>query len=356
MNDYNYSTWVDPTTDPFFRGEPTQQDYYANEYGQGFGNSGYKSPQDEVDARMAQAKRYYQMTGTYLPDHIPGIPDEVQRPQYDKPVFRSDFVSANQGDQALNEVYRLVQFGNMGLEEAISAVLGVAEENEWAMPLETDLGDREMTLNNVTGKWELPKTLAQHEAEQAYLAANGILPDDRPPRKRGDNSREIVDPEFPEFLAPQNFNETRFRENATKFVDESEQQKREQGDRDAAMAEYQDYIAPRYGFDFQGMMESGGSGGLRKTDYGARPGTRFSPRSDRRGKTQPTPQAQNSTRDQEAAQRTNEKNRSDNEKFQAAYRGGLVEYAKDNALASKKDQRFSMMDQYLASIAYGGDQ
>jgi hypothetical protein len=64
---------------------------------------------------------------------------------------------------------------------------------------------------------------------------------------------------------------------------------------------------------------------------------------------------QNYARDSRAAQRTNEKNRSDNEKFQKAYRSGLVEYANDNALASKKDQRFSMMDQYLASIAYGGD-
>lgn len=379
--------WIDPTTDPYFRGEPTQQDYYANEYGQGFGNSGYDSPQDEVDARMAQAKRYFQMTGTYLPDHIPGIPDEVQRPEYDKPVFRSDFVSANQGDRALNEVYRMVSSGQWGMEEAISIAMQLAEDEGWAMPLETDLGDQRMTLNNVTGDWEMAPTVAQHEAKQAYLAANGILPDDRPPRKRGDNGMEIVDPEFPEFLAPRNFNETRFRENATKFVDESEQQKREQGDRDAAMAEYQDYIAPRYGFDFKGMMESGGSGGLRKTDYVAkdsgggerydnwatsaarrgtsdlpmvgRPASQGRPDSPSGFASTPRPQDggnPNYARDSRAAQRTNEANRVSNEKFQAAYRSGLVEHAKENTLASKKDQRFSMMDQYLASIAYGGDQ
>jgi hypothetical protein len=366
-------TWVDPTTDPWFRGEPTQQDYYANEYGQGFGNRGFKTPQDEVESNIDWAKEYFKMTGSYLPDHIPGIPDEVEKPEYDKPAFRSDFVSANQGDKALNEVNRLVQSGNFGLEEAISAVLGDAEENGWAMPLETDQGDRLMNYDSM-GKPVVQKTVAQYEAEQAYLAANGILPDDRPPQKRGDNGMDIVDPEFPEFLAPQNFDETRFRENATKFVDEFEQQKREQGDRDSAMAEYQDYLAPRYGFDFKGMMESGGSGGLRKTDYAAKDsggGEQYdqwakSPSYPKFGRndspsgyaSNPRPQDggnQNYARDSRAAQRTNEKNRSDNEKFQKAYRSGLVEYANDNALASKKDQRFSMMDQYLASIAYGGD-
>jgi hypothetical protein len=152
------------------------------------------------------------------------------------------------------------------------------------------------------------------------------------------------------------------------------------------MAEYQDYIAPRYGFDYQGMMESGGSGGLRKTDYaakdsgggerydrwaaGANQGSRTSgvngramaggrPDSPSGFASNPRPQDggnQNYARDAKAAARTNEANRVSNEKFQEAYRSGLAEYAKDNTLASKKDQRFSMMDQYLASIAYGGDQ
>ena len=382
--------WVDPTTDPWFRGEPTQQDYYANEYGQGFGNRGFKTPQDEVESNIDWAKEYFKMTGTYLPDHIPGIPDEVKKPEYDKPAFRSDFVSANQGDQALNEVDRMVSSGKYGLEEAIAIAMRLAEDEGWAMPLETDLGDRQMTMNNITGNWEMAPTLAQHEAEQAYLAANGVLPDLSKPSTFADiagggNSADPTGQALPDFQAPRNFNETLFRKNATQFVDESEQQRREQGDRDSAMAEYQDYLAPRYGFDYEGMMESGGRGGLRKTDYaakdsgggdrydqwaaGANQGSRASgvngqamavgrPDSPSGYSTNPLPQDggnQNYDRDSRAVQRTNEANRVSNEKFQEGYRNTIAEYAKNNALASKKDQRFSMMDQYLASLAYGGD-
>jgi hypothetical protein len=373
-------TWVDPRSDPYFQGLPTQQDYYANEYGQGFGNRGFKTPQDEVESNIDWAKEYFKMTGTYLPDHIPGIPDEVKMPEYDKPVFRSDFVSSNQGDKALNEVYRLVQSGDFGVEEAISAVLGTAEENGWAMPMEADQGDR---LMNYDGAGNPVVQYTQDQYNQAAAAGINLSTPKGRTRYSGnepDPSGQVLPP------APTNFNETLFRENATKFVQESEQQNREQGDRDAAMAEYQDYLAPRYGFDFEGMMESGGSGGLQKTDYaakdsgggerydrwaaGANQGSRASgvngqpmavgrPDSPSGYSSNPRPQDggnQNYARDSRAAQRTNEANRVSNEKFQEAYRSGLAEYAKDNALASKKDQRYSMMDQYLASIAYGGDQ
>ena len=80
-------TWVDPRSDPFFQGLPTQQDYYANEYGQGFGNSGFDSPNDEVDDRMERMREYFKMTGTYLPDRIPGIPDIVEKPDTSKLVI-----------------------------------------------------------------------------------------------------------------------------------------------------------------------------------------------------------------------------------------------------------------------------
>jgi Ni/Co efflux regulator RcnB len=363
-----YSDWEDPWTDPWFQGQPTQQDIYANRYGQGFGNSGYDSPQDEVDARFDQLKEYLKMQQAYIPDLIPGIPDFVEKPEYDKPVFRSDFVSSNQGDKALNEVYRIVQSGRMGLEEAISAVLGMAEESGWAMPLEMDQGDRLMNYDS------MGNPVVQYTQDQ-YNQATAAGIDLSSPQGRGlwgsnepDSSGQVLPP------APANFNETLFRENAIKFVQESEQQNREQGARDATMAEYQDFIAPRYSFDYQGMMENGASAGLRKTDYYAReqtpaetrspgrprgtaaPVRQSRPRSDRRGGGVET-RTQNFERDQRAADRTNEKNRSDNEKFQAAYRANLTEYAQgQGALPSKAQQHRIMIDDYLASVIYGGGQ
>jgi hypothetical protein len=374
-----YSDWENPRNEPWFQGQPTQQDIYANRYGQGFGNSGYDSPQDEVDARFDQLKEYFKMTGTWLPDRIPGIPDIVEKPDTSTPLYSSSFVDTYRNDQSYNRVYQLIEEENFGFDQAVAAVMEEAELQGWAMPLQADAGDERMTFNTTEQNWELAPTVAQYEAEQAYLAAGGEMGEDgKPPRKRGDNSgMDGADPSgqaYPEFRAPRNINESLFASNALKFVEGRQQENRAYLDRESALQAYADNNAPRYSFDYQGMMENGASAGLRKTDYYAQeqtpaetrppgrprgtaaPVRQSRPRSDRRGGGVET-RTQQFERDQSAADRTNEKNRSDNEKFQAAYRANLTEYAQgQGALPSERQQAYAMMDDYLASFIYGGGQ
>jgi hypothetical protein len=353
MSDTYYD---DPMNDPWFQGQPTQQDIWANEYGQGMGYGDFDDPLDEIKWKQQQLDHYLKTTRQYLPDLIPGLPQEVEAPDTSEPLFRSDFVDSYRNDEAYNKVNQLVQSG-MGIEEAIAGVLQMSEDNGWAMPLELDQGDRLMNYDGA-GNPVVQKTVAQYEAEQAYLAAGGEA--DKaggPPRRRGGDSPDTT---FPEFQAPRNINETLFAENSRKFVDEITQEQRSQSERDDAIAEYADYNAPRYNFDYEGMMERGMKGN--KTDYTARarkPEQQYGlkPGSDHPSSPRTTPrnQGKNYDRDARAANRTNEANRASNERSNAAYRDALSQRAQREALPSKNQQRGSMMDEFLQMFYSGGN-
>ena len=356
-----YVPWEDPTVDPWFQNLPTQHDIHANEYGQGFDGT-----QDDVDDRLDRMNDYLKMHQVYIPDLIPGIPDEVERPDLSEPLYRSDFVDMHRNDQAYNRVNELVQSGT-GVEEAIAGVLQEAELNGWAMPLEYDSGDRLMNYDQF-GNPVVQYTEDQYRAMQAA----GELDESGVPRRRGDNSGGTDLAPLPPSV--QNIDEGLFADNSRQFIEEISKEQRAQSDRDAAVAAYEDYHAPRFAFDFEGGMRDGVRG--LRTDYAAR-----AEKSEPRGKytrvhgvEQPalgrgadspsapfnTPASQHVSnsyyRQQQAANRTNAANAASNEKINDAYRKRLMQYAEQGALPSRAQQRQSMVDNYIMSVAYGGSQ
>lgn len=426
---YVPTPWEDPTLDPWIQGLPTQQDIFANEYGQGFNGD-----QDDVDDNLDVLKEYLKMQQKYIPDLIPGLPEWVDAPDTSEPVYRSDFVETYRNDPSYNQVYTLVNEHGFGFDEAVSAVLGMAEEQGWAMPMELDQGDRLMNFDSY-GNPIVQKTVDQYNAEQEWIAAGGPVDDNGVPRKRGDNS----DPDDPlagfDYQAPPNYNEALFAANALKFFEEKNEENRSQSDRDAAIAKYEDFHAPRFSFDVRGALEQGGKFAGR-TNYSPAPppqglgpvapggfdpnyslpqGRRgpvaqggFDPNYSTRGGLVgppapggpvppsipsslggmnrphaalndlpgsqnryglarqgrlPAPARSQSSedrgryeRDKKAADRTNAANAAASEEFNEAYNRRIRELAAERALPSKAQQNTSMIDNFLASIAYGGGQ
>ena len=261
-------TWVDPRIgNPWLQGLPTQGDLQANEFGMGE----FMFDPDALEQREDMNKlfkEYLRVRGISLEDIIPNLPQEVEIPDPQWTPYTSEILDTYRNDEAYNKVAQLVDSG-IGYEEAILAVEQEAMDKGWSMPMLNPDG-RQMQYNN--GGLQVPITVGEHKAQQAAQQANdagGKITND--PTKDAwvtllDSGaiRQNADGSF--VAAPtSNFDMSEFDANAEKYMTELSLERRSQGERDAALAEYANYVNPRYLVDVASMEKNGLRGA--KSDY-----------------------------------------------------------------------------------------
>jgi len=261
-------TWVDPRIgNPWLQGLPTQADLRANEFGMGeftFDPDALKQ-RENMDKLL---KEYLRTRGIFLEDLIPNLPQEVEIPDPQWTPYTSPILETYRNDKAYNKVAQLVDSG-MGYEDALLAVEQEAMDQGWSMPM-LNPGGQQMQYNN--GEPQVPMTVDQWNAQQAAQQANAAggkitndptkdswvaLLDSGAIRQNADGS----------FVAapPSNFNMSEFDANAEKYMTELSKERDSQGKRDAALAEYADFVNPRYLIDVASMERDGLIGA--KSDY-----------------------------------------------------------------------------------------
>ena len=261
-------TWVDPRIgNPWLQGLPTQGDLQANEFGMGE----FTFDPDALEQREdmnSQLKEYLKVRGIYLEDIIPNLPQEVQIPDPEWTPSTSDTLDTYRNDEAYNRVAQLVDSG-MGFEEAKLAVEQEAMEKGWSMPM-LNPGGRQQQFDQ--GVAQPSMTVDQYNAQQAAqqaTEAGGMLTGD--PAKDAWtallDSGSIVQSGDGSFTAApsSNFDMSTFDSTAEDYMTELSKERRSQGERDAALAEYADYVDPRYLIDVASMERNGLRGA--KTDY-----------------------------------------------------------------------------------------
>ena len=268
-------TWVDPRIgNPWLQGLPTQGDLRANEFGMGESMFDPDALEQREDMNKL-LKEYLRVRGISLEDIIPNLPQEVEIPDPEWTPYTSEILDTYRNDEAYNRVAQLIEgdpandVDPMGYEDAILAVEQEAMEKGWGMPM-LNPGGRQMQYNN--GVPQVPMTLDQHLAQQAAQQGN-----DAGGKKTGDPTkdswitlldsgaiRQNADGSF--VAAPtSNFNMSEFDANAEKYMTELSLERRSQGERDAALAEYANYVNPRYLVDVASMEKNGLRGA--KSDY-----------------------------------------------------------------------------------------
>ena len=269
------NTWVDPRIgNPWLQGLPTQSDLRANEFGMGE----FMFDPDALEQREDMNKlfkEYLRVRGISLEDVIPNLPQEVEIPDPEWTPYTSEILDTYRNDEAYNRVAQLIEgdpandVEPMGYEDAILAVEQEAMDKGWGMPM-LNPGGRQMQYNN--GAPQVPMTVDQYNAQQAAQQANdagGKKTDD--PTKDSwitflDSGaiRQNANGSF--VAAPtSNFDMSEFDANAEKYMKELSLERRSQGERDAALAEYADYVNPRYSIDVASMEKNGLRGA--KSDY-----------------------------------------------------------------------------------------
>jgi hypothetical protein len=267
--------WVDPRIgNPWLQGLPTQGDLQANEFGMGefiFDPDALRQRED----MNSLFKEYLRVRGIHLEDYIPNLPQEVERPDPKWTPYKSEILDTYRNDEAYNKVAQLIEgdpangVEPMGYEDALLAVEQEAMEKGWGMPMLNPDG-QQMQYNN--GVEQMPMTVGQFKAQQAAQQAN-----DAKGKTTGDPTKDAwvtlldsgairknADGSF--VAAPtSNFDMKEFDANAEKFMTELSLERRSQEERDAALAEYANYINPRYLVDVASMEKNGLIGG--KTDY-----------------------------------------------------------------------------------------
>jgi hypothetical protein len=177
---------------------------------------------------------------------IPGLPDKIEKPDPNWLPYTSDILRAHENDKGYNEVLRLTQAG-VGFNDAVNQVLGMAEEMNYSMPLEMDTGDRIMTMEY--GKPVPSITVSEYKAQQAALGEFEDV----------DEFADLTEEQLASigYEPPVNIDEGAFRTGASQYVQEFNKQARHQEERDAVVARYADYVAPRYAFNIEQVLEDG---------------------------------------------------------------------------------------------------
>ena len=406
--------WVDPLIgNPWLQGLPTQNDLRANEFGMGnftFDPDALEQREDMDD----QLRDYLKMRGIYLEDYIPNLPQEIERPDADWVPYTSDVLDAHRNSQAYNLLAQLIEGDPsedaepMGFDEAVLAVEQAAIEQGWNMPM-LNPGGRLQQFNNQNEP--IPSvTVAQYQAQEAAKMANeagGELTDNPEDNqwKSFVDSGAIVREADGTFVAvpPSNFDMTEFGDTGEKLLMEREKERRSIEEREAALAQYADYINPRYAIDVASMERNGLKGA--KTDYAldwpekpkeqslegpgrqsARPSpvspasgavgfdighmqelaaSNRAPTVKNRGPNADLPdsgqrtyaedrRARQADRQRQNNHRVNETNKADQEYMNAVYQELLRDYKANNQLPSKQQQRYAMMDEFMGTYYRGG--
>ncbi len=268
-------TWVDPRIgNPWLQGLPTQGDLQANEFGMGEFTFDPDALEQREDMNKL-LKEHLKIRGIYLEDLIPNLPQEVAIPDPEWTPYTSEILDTYRNDEAYNKVAQLIEgdpandVDPMGYEEAILAVEQEAMEKGWGMPMLNPGGRQQQFYNNQA---QPSMTVDQYNAQQAAQQANdagGKITND--PTKDAwvtllDSGaiRQNADGSF--VAAPtSNFNMSEFDANAEKYMTELSKERRSQGERDAALSEYANYVNPRYLIDVASMEKNGLRGA--KSDY-----------------------------------------------------------------------------------------
>jgi hypothetical protein len=261
--------WVDPRIDnPWLQGLPTQSDLRANEFGMGE----FTFDPDALEQREdmnSQFKEYLKIRGIYLEDVIPNLPQEIERPTSDWNPYTSEILDTYRNDEAYNRVAQLVDSGEMGYEDALLAVEQEAMEKGWGMPMLNSDNQQVQFYNNQPQPSMTQGELRRQQAADAATEAGGMKTGD--PTKDAwlvslDAGEIIKGPDGSFTAAPSSkFDMDEFDSNAESYMTELAKERRSQGERDAALAQYADYVDPRYLIDVKSMENYGLQGA--KTDY-----------------------------------------------------------------------------------------